>query len=678
MDKSYSKYSSIFLIVLIIGMAFFSVKLASSLDMPIIEPRDSSTRPGNLKYELQDILGNSLYGIQPENRTGRPLEYYIIAHKYDNQYYMPSSNSEDETQTSSTEEGLVTNFLTSKKNIKIFDPQSINIEDFSGKDVVLVKGNYQMDEGVEYSVQVSDVENDLLAKYGQVMDELIPVVYNIDEEYGILDLSFAYVIDTNTQGFINFNEYINLYRSLIPNIWILGFLCILIISAISFLVNFELTEEIGLFKWIKRFPIELVFFLQFVWLTISQRIIYYESAYLDSLSIYLFSIILIVWLEFAFVYYSLGIKSLFIQTRDSHIFRYSLIINITRAISQQINNIIVDLVKSVDELGSKTLLYVCLGIFALFFIMYILSIINAFVLIIGTIIVVFLYRFFRSFFQEVQIIENYSKEISKGNYEIKIDQDDLKFENISNNLNNISHNLNTAVEEAIKSEKTKSELITNVSHDLKTPLTSILNYSQLIEKEDDPETIKSYGHIIHERSNRLKILIEDLFELTKANTKNIEFEYSKLDFGQLINQVIGEWEDKLLERGLSINLSVPSEKIILNLDGNKTFRVLDNLLSNIYKYSLENTRVYIDLKVGDEVTLEIKNISKYPLNISSEELMERFTRGDESRNTEGSGLGLAIAKSLVEAQSGEFQIYILGDLYMASIKFPYSKDNSVQ
>ncbi len=166
-----------------------------------------------------------------------------------------------------------------------------------------------------------------------------------------------------------------------------------------------------------------------------------------------------------------------------------------------------------------------------------------------------------------------------------------------------------------------------MSHDLKTPLTSIINYSDLLFKDDNSEDeVKEYSKIINEKSNKLKVLIEDLFEVSKASSNNIELDRQELDFNSLVQQSIGEWEDKIKENNIKIISNLPEEKVMLNIDGQKFSRVLDNLFSNISKYALENSRVYVDLIEEDGVKLTIKNISKYPLNISTEELMERFTQ----------------------------------------------------
>lgn len=246
------------------------------------------------------------------------------------------------------------------------------------------------------------------------------------------------------------------------------------------------------------------------------------------------------------------------------------------------------------------------------------------------------------------------------------------FTTLADNINNIRDGLDKAIDSQLRSERMKSELITNVSHDLKTPLTSIINYVELIKKEENitPEYLKDYVNVLDSKSKRLKVLIEDLFEASKASSGNIELNMEKIDIIQLLRQSIGELEEKLSEANLDLKINVPEDKVYVRADGRRLYRVLENLLSNISKYSLSNTRVYIDItEVEGRVKLIMKNISSYELNFDPEEIMERFKRADDSRNTEGSGLGLAIARDLVKLQGGEFAIDIDGDLFKSIIEF---------
>ena len=243
-----------------------------------------------------------------------------------------------------------------------------------------------------------------------------------------------------------------------------------------------------------------------------------------------------------------------------------------------------------------------------------------------------------------------------------------EFAKLAADINSITDGLHKAVGNEIKSERLKTELITNVSHDIRTPLTSIITYVDLLKGEKDQEKVAKYIEIIDRKSQHLKVLTEDLFEATKASSGNIPVNYERIDILSLITQGLGELGDKIEERHLDFKLSQPTEKVFINVDGKLMWRATENLLSNVFKYALEGSRVYIDiLDLGTEVKLIIKNISAYELNISPDELMERFKRGDEARNSQGSGLGLSIAKSLIEIQKGSFNIEIDGDLFKAVI-----------
>ena len=246
--------------------------------------------------------------------------------------------------------------------------------------------------------------------------------------------------------------------------------------------------------------------------------------------------------------------------------------------------------------------------------------------------------------------------------------------NLAHNINNIKEGLKESIQNEIKSENMKTELITNVSHDLKTPLTSIINYVELLKREDiQPEVARDYINVLDKKSQRLKILIEDLFEASKAASGAMELNMSKLDVVQLLKQALGENDERIAESNLSIKFSAPDEKVYINGDGKRLFRVFENLISNISKYSLENTRVYIDvIKFEEEVCITMRNISSYELNFDSSEITNRFKRGDKARTTEGSGLGLAIAKSIVELHHGEFKIEIDRDLFKSIIKLKTS------
>ena len=239
-------------------------------------------------------------------------------------------------------------------------------------------------------------------------------------------------------------------------------------------------------------------------------------------------------------------------------------------------------------------------------------------------------------------------------------------------INSIGEGLEKAVEESVRSERMKTELITNVSHDIKTPLTSVINYVDLLKRENiESERAQEYLKILDQKSQRLKVLIEDLVEASKASSGAMELQISKLNFNELVNQTDGEFEEKFQAAGLTMVSSISEEVIVFRGDGRRVYRILENLYGNVAKYAMPGTRVYTELYQNqDKAVFTIKNISKEPLNISPEELTERFVRGEQSRSTEGSGLGLSIAKSLTELMNGTFEIHMDGDLFRVTISFP--------
>lgn len=259
--------------------------------------------------------------------------------------------------------------------------------------------------------------------------------------------------------------------------------------------------------------------------------------------------------------------------------------------------------------------------------------------------------------------------IAEGDLDTVITEDIGVFEPFKEQLTQIRTGFKKAVNEEVKSQRMKTELITNVSHDLKTPLTAITTYVELLKKEDiTEEERKSYIETLEKKSLRLKVLIEDLFEVSKATTNNITLNLMDVDMVNLMKQVSVEHADKFEQMGLQLRWNVPEEKIILKLDNQKTYRIFENLFVNIQKYAMPNSRVYIDVEKSEtDVTVTMRNMSAVELHTSGDELAERFVRGDASRNTEGSGLGLAIARSFTEAQKGSLHIAVDGDLFKVVI-----------
>lgn len=266
-----------------------------------------------------------------------------------------------------------------------------------------------------------------------------------------------------------------------------------------------------------------------------------------------------------------------------------------------------------------------------------------------------------------------AKRMRSGDLESKVDDKYLVgcFREFAGELNGLADVAMVAAQNQLKSERMKTELITNVSHDIKTPLTSIINYVDLLEKPHTEEEQKAYVEVLSRQSQRLKKLIDDLMEMSKASTGNIQVEIGEIDAVEAVTQALGEFSDKLTAAGLTPVFHQSEENIMLLADGRLLWRAMSNVLSNAVKYALPGTRLYVDVSATqDKAIISVKNISGAQLNISAEELMERFVRGDSSRNTEGSGLGLNIAKSLMELQKGQLQLLVDGDLFKVTLVFP--------
>ncbi len=273
-------------------------------------------------------------------------------------------------------------------------------------------------------------------------------------------------------------------------------------------------------------------------------------------------------------------------------------------------------------------------------------------------------------------IKKAGQQLAEGNFNEKIDTTHMywEFKSHAENLNSIGDGLAKEVAQRMKSERLKTELITNVSHDIKTPLTSIINYVDLLQKAKTEEERAEYLAVLDRQSHRLKKLTEDLVEASKASTGNMNVNLEPTNTQEIINQSFGEYSAKLEAGRLNTVISIPEHVPVVMADGRLLWRVIDNLFNNVVKYALPETRVYVDVRVeGSDAVISMKNISRAALNVSVDELLERFVRGDASRTTEGSGLGLNIAKSLTELQHGTFSISTDGDLFKAEIRLPLAQ-----
>ena len=264
-----------------------------------------------------------------------------------------------------------------------------------------------------------------------------------------------------------------------------------------------------------------------------------------------------------------------------------------------------------------------------------------------------------------------TEQLAEGNLEVEIDEDLGIFNAFKEEVMHIQGGFKKAVEAEVRSQRMKTDLIANVSHDLKTPLTSIITYTDLLKDEDlDKEKRAQYLETLDQKAQRLKILIEDLFEMSKASSGNITMNLQEVEVISLMKQTLLELEDKIDAANLMIRRNFPEHKVLLMLDSERTFRVFDNLILNMTKYAMSGTRAYIDIvDLEQSVQIIFRNMSANEINVDVDELTERFVRGDQARHTEGSGLGLAIAKSFVELQGGTLDIHIDGDLFKVILTF---------
>lgn len=318
---------------------------------------------------------------------------------------------------------------------------------------------------------------------------------------------------------------------------------------------------------------------------------------------------------------------------------------------------------------NRTILKIVLINFAILFIVCLFWYYGTFALIIYSVLLfIFLRKFTRDLQEKYKLLLRSTNQLAEGHLDVPIEGDIGLFNPIQDELKKIQKGFKKAVEEEVKNERMKTELVTNVSHDLRTPLTAIITYVDLLKNEDNEAKRKEYIEVLERKSLRLKILIEDLFEISKAASKNVVMHYMKVDIVDLLKQVGLENDSKIREANLEFRWKLPEHKIVMWLDSQKTYRIFENLIVNITKYAMPHTRVYIEMaETENDVRISMKNVSASELDFNVDEITDRFVRGDSSRNTEGSGLGLAIAKSFVELQHGSIKISTEADLFKADI-----------
>lgn len=561
-------------------------------------------------------------------------------------------------------------YLTNEYEKNEFDPLEIEMRDNDFLITGSVIDNKIIIDKVQKSQRLMDSDYNFIEK--SFKSKINDSFRDLNSKNNIKNLKFAYYASLDDEVFKEIERDV-----FMDQVFVQIGVSVLIAAILSLLLglfmNIEKVDGSESLRKVFKFPIEVVIILFVIFVFSAAGISSMNQIYRNLYVFYLLYFLGLVIISLTVNYFVILLKSIFNKNTENYLLKNSLIYRIFNAAILEFSSATDDNKNIKDAKVKFTLIY--FGVFLL------LAILNMMfstmfahapegmmipIILLG----IFIYFIILKNINQVAKINREASEIVGGNYKKKIEKTGGLYDGIVDNFNNIGSNLDLAIEDAVKSERLKTELITNVSHDLKTPLTSILNYSDLLSKEENSEEeAREYAKIINEKSNKLKVLIEDLFEVSKASSNNVELDRQELDFNSLVAQSIGEWEDKISANNIEIISNLPEEKVMLNIDGQKFSRVLDNLFSNISKYALENSRVYVDLIDDDKVKLTIKNISKYPLNISADELMERFTRGEKSRTTSGSGLGLSIASSFVRAHGASFDIDIDGDLFKVTIEF---------
>ena len=548
-----------------------------------------------------------------------------------------------QTSKTNTIEKLKQEIISNNKYWSISNNQiQTNIERLSEENIVR---NEDLQKISEFSMN---------KQYYTAFDE---TVQNIDSSS---DITLNRALYNQTKSLYKYS-----YSTLIISIIIGSIELIYLIYSLGYVKN---KEEIYL-SWLDKIPLEILFF--------GYCLLFFVEA---ALLVMCFSVIsvdvnLCVMLIMLVGYFSVlsalyGAGTLLKRIKAHTFFKNSITYRILKWLIQKYKNV-KNIISSNKNLGGKIALYF-IGIVTVSILIGLIF--KEFGILLDIVFWIWCYYKIMKEVDKFKQIHDATEKIYKGDTSIKLDESLYTgvLKELAIYINDIAGGFSNAIKESLKSERLKTELITNVSHDIKTPLTSIINYVDLLKQENiQNEKAKEYIEVLDNKSQRLKKLIEDLVEASKASSGNIKINKEVLNVKELLNQVTGEFEDKFNSRGLNIISKLPEKTVYIKADSRYLYRVLENIYSNVAKYAEENTRVYIDCILEEEntVAIYVKNISKDELNISADELMQRFVRGDKSRNTEGSGLGLSIAKSLTELQDGTFNIYLDGDLFKVAIKF---------
>ena len=530
----------------------------------------------------------------------------------------------------------------------------------------------------------------------------------------IKNATFVYAIPKELKYEDNISVLVDSSRDKVSYSAVAEFILIIgcIIGIISFLIPYKFGKEILWIKYLLKIPFEInLLFLYFgtmilglcstafVERTLNNKLMLYLLGSTINSELNKFIVIIlnfILWVTFIFFIFEnvMFLKNIFKPDFKTYFKENLLTIKIMKSLKKPIskakNNVkkIIDNVSNIDltDKSNKFIIKIVAidaATILVFFILWVLGtlltwsfIFSAFLgLILAFTYCTVMFNLLKKYLTDIKnkfsVLLNATNKIAAGNLDVEINEDLGLFNPFKEQVEKIQSGFKKAVNEEVKSQRMKTELISNVSHDLKTPLTSIITYIDLLKGENvTEEERKSYIETLDKKSQRLKFLIEDLFEVSKATSGNINLNLVKVDIAELMRQTEIELDDKIKNTNLKIRNNFPGNKVILTLDSQKTFRIFENLLNNVVKYAMEGSRVYVDIIDNEDIVeINIKNMSAEEITFNAFDIVERFERGDKSRNTEGSGLGLAIAKSFVEVQRGTFNIEVDGDLFKVIITF---------
>ena len=696
--KSKDKVNNNIITTIVIILIILASAIGMFSSYPIIKNVGAEGKTDYLEsYELSEFLDESSYYLQFETskhkeKGKKPSDIYCeestIYENYEKRY-------------SDNEFNLWGNRLRQTNNIKYFaynkdtkkvvdnfdglikieeDTNEINIENLDYKNFRTII-RHDLNKNTEFEVTesiMSYVSNEkylpLVNYSGQNYEELIPIdnmviIYGIPNE--LLSGDHIYNTIKNIEN--------HSYES--PAMMIsIGFICLIAIIALVF--PYSKVKNITLLKIPFEIWIIIIFIDMGIWIGAISSLLNYS---INNIEMVISNITIpnnIVDLANIFVWFIIFVIAFFGVVELKSIFKIGfkeffrtrsiigrLILWCVRYVKKTVDYVTeIDLKEDNTKYILKLVLInaaILLILSSIWFVGYPLVIVYSIVLF------VIAKKYVNDISEKYKRLTEATNEIAEGNLDVKIEEDLGVFNSFKGNLEKIQSGFKKAVDQEVKSQRMKTDLISNVSHDLKTPLTAIITYVDLLQDENiSEEKREEYLQVVSKKSLRLQELIEDLFEMSKASSGNISLNIDEVDIVSLMKQTLLELDDKLKESSLIVRSNFPDEKVILPLDSQRTFRVFENLIINVAKYAMPNTRVYLDIiKYENSVEITIKNIAAEEIRFNSSEIVERFVRGDESRNTEGSGLGLAIAKSFVELQGGRFIVEVDGDLFKVRIVF---------